>query len=257
MIKRCIKFLTNIKLNILRRFPIDGSYEEAEKYLNAVHPCVDVDIEANNKIREKDRYDLQIIMPAYNVEKFIKKSIESVLCQKTKYSYVLTIINDGSTDRTWKYLEHYKDYDNINIINQSNRGVASARNLGLSEIQGKYVMFLDSDDLLCDGAVEKMLERAFLLDADIVEGSIYTLYGGKCFRASAIHQDSVDKVENNLWGYPWAKVIRAEIFKSIKFPEKYYFEDTIFSYCIYPYWGGSIQYLISYINIEKISKEVQ
>lgn len=235
MIKRCITFITRIQLNILSRFSITGSLDEAEKYLNTVHPYVDVDIEANNKIREKKRYDLQIIMSAYNVDRYIKQSIESVLCQKTKFSYVLTIINDGSTDSTWKCLEHYKDCNNINILNQNNKGVSSARNRGLQEIQGKYVMFLDSDDCLCEGAVEKMLERAFLLDADIVEGSVYTLYGNNCFRPSAIHQDSADKVENNLWGYSVAKVIKAEIFKSIKFPEKYYFEDTIFSYCIYPY----------------------
>lgn len=212
---------------------IDGSYEEAENYLNAVHPYIDVDIEADHKIRD-ERYALQIIMPAYNVDRYIEKSIESVLCQKTKYSYVLIIVNDGSTDETGQCLERYRNRDNIKVIHQSNGGAASARNRGLEIMQSKYIMFLDPDDYLCENAIEKLLERAFLLDADIVEGSADSLYKDKYILHKRIHQDSGMKAVDDLWGEPWGKVMKAEIFKKVKFPEKYYFEDTIFSYCIYP-----------------------
>lgn len=182
-------------------------------------------------------------MPAFNVDKYIERSIESVICQKTGYSYLLTIINDGSTDRTLQIIESYKNYDNVEIINQNNRGAACARNRALEEIRGKYIMFLDSDDYLCESAIEELLKRAFSLDADIVEGSIYSLYNDKYYRRTGVHQDSGNKTENNLWGQPWGKVIRAELFENIQFPEKYYYEDTIYSYCIYPYY--SRKYTIS------------
>lgn len=243
MIGKCVTLLTKLRLNRLKELPLDGSFEEAMDYLSRKHPYIDIDFTADNKIDRESKFDLQVIMPAYNVEKYIAKSIESVINQKTKYRYVLTIINDGSIDGTWQIVERYKDYDNIILIDQQNKGAASARNRALEKMLGKYIMFVDADDCLCKDAIEKLLDRAFLLDADIVEGSIYSFYKGGYRRKTGIHRDSGNEIENQLWGYPFAKVIRAEVFEKIKFPERYYFEDSIFSYCIYPNY--SKKYTIS------------
>ena len=64
------------------------------------------------------QYDLQIIIPAYNAEKYIEKCLNSILSQKTQYTYVITVINDGSTDETSQILSKYLDDEHIDIISQ-------------------------------------------------------------------------------------------------------------------------------------------
>ena len=77
------------------------------------------------------QYDLQIIIPAYNAEKYIEKCLNSILSQKTQYTYVITVINDGSTDETSQILSKYLDDEHVDIISQSNKGFSEARNRGL------------------------------------------------------------------------------------------------------------------------------
>lgn len=102
------------------------------------------------------QYDLQIIIPAYNAEKYIEKCLNSILSQKTQYTYVITVINDGSTDETLQILSKYLDDEHIDIISQSNKGFSGARNCGLKNLVGHYLMFVDSDDWICEDAIEKL-----------------------------------------------------------------------------------------------------
>lgn len=89
---------------------------------------------------------VSIVMPAYNVEKYIAASIDSIIKQTYK-NWELIIVNDGSTDTTPEIITAYAAIDSrIKIINQENKGVASARNAGLNHAKGKYISFLDSDD---------------------------------------------------------------------------------------------------------------
>lgn len=89
-----------------------------------------------------------IIMPAYNADKKIKNAIDSVINQDF-YDYELIIVDDGSTDNTWSIIEEYVGRDDrikgIKLI--KNIGVARARNIALEESQGRYISFLDSDDI--------------------------------------------------------------------------------------------------------------
>jgi glycosyltransferase involved in cell wall biosynthesis len=99
---------------------------------------------------------VSIIMPAYNAEKTIKESIQSVLDQTYK-EWELLIVNDGSTDRTEPVVESYKD-ERIKLISQKNGGVSNARNNALRQAQGEYISFLDSDDLWIKTKLELQLE---------------------------------------------------------------------------------------------------
>lgn len=85
-----------------------------------------------------------VIIPAYNAEKFIKRSVKSVLDQ-TYTDFELIIIDDGSTDGTKTQIEQFAD-DRIRYVYQKNGGVAAARNKGILESRGQYICFLDSDD---------------------------------------------------------------------------------------------------------------
>lgn len=127
---------------------------------------------ANNYVNP--RYDLQIIVPAYNAERFVAEALESVLTQKTKYSYIISVVNDGSTDKTPEILRSYemKYSDRMEVINQENRGFSGARNAALKVLKGRYITFLDSDDVMAGSAVETLLDKAD--GKDIIQGGWYT-----------------------------------------------------------------------------------
>lgn len=89
---------------------------------------------------------LSIIIPAYNVEKYIKQCIDSLLLVALDKEII--IINDGSTDKTLDILSQYQHLPEIKIINQENKGVAYSRNLGINIAKGDYISFIDSDDFI-------------------------------------------------------------------------------------------------------------
>lgn len=120
-------------------------------------------------------YLVSIIMPAYNAEKFIAESIESVLAQ-TYPNFELIVIDDCSPDQTVEIVQNYvsKDKRVKFFKKERNQGVAEARNTGLNHAKGDFVAFLDSDDKWVEDKLEKQLavlkERN---DIDVVYGSYY------------------------------------------------------------------------------------
>ena len=82
-----------------------------------------------------------IIIPVYNVEKYLKKCLDSVFNQTYK-DYEVIVVNDGTKDNS---MDIVKDYD-VKVINQKNQGLSAARNAGVKKATGEYLIFLDSDD---------------------------------------------------------------------------------------------------------------
>ncbi len=104
--------------------------------------------------------DVSVVMPAYNAEENIVNSIESVINQTFK-NFELIIVDDGSKDNTLKICREYENkYPNIKVIHQKNGGEAAARNTGIKNASGKYIMFLDSDDTYKPDMVSRMFEKA-------------------------------------------------------------------------------------------------
>lgn len=96
---------------------------------------------------------LSIIIPCFNSGRFIAQTIEMLLRQGLS-NCELILVNDGSTDDTLSVLQKYELQPDIVVINQSNQGVSVARNVGLAHARGKYVYFLDSDDMLTEGSLD-------------------------------------------------------------------------------------------------------
>ena len=186
---------------------------------------------ADRQYSKQPRYDLDIIIPVYNVESYLQTCLNSVIDQQTKYSYRTIIIDDGSTDKSTKIIEKFSRNASVLIIKQKNRGLSVARNVGLDCVDARYVLFVDSDDILADGAVEILLDKAFENDADIVEGGFDTFKDGKI--VSQTKRMAGLSTVSSLSGFPWGKVIRATYFKKLSFPAGYIFEDTIFSLILY------------------------
>lgn len=127
---------------------------------------------------------LSIIIPAYNVEQFIPKCLDSIFGQNCS-GFEVIVVNDGSTDSTLALLEGYAEkHSNLNVITQDNAGMSTARNRGLEVAQGEYVMFVDSDDWLCDNALPSLYP--YLKGEDVV-----------CFNSKKYVEDKDVFVENN------------------------------------------------------------
>lgn len=109
---------------------------------------------------------LSVVIPLYNKEKQIKQTIDSVLSQDFS-DFELVIINDGSTDNSFNIVTGIND-DRIRMINQPNSGVSNARNRGMAEAKGKYIVFLDADDSFMPKAFDVLKEAP---DIDIIIGS--------------------------------------------------------------------------------------
>ena len=109
-----------------------------------------------------------IIVPAYNSSLFIKKCIESVLNQ-TCNDYELILVDDGSQDETLLVCDSYaKDSSIIKVVHKENGGHTSARNEGIYQSSGRFIIFLDSDDWLSERTLEKCRQNILDYDSDIV-----------------------------------------------------------------------------------------
>ena len=100
---------------------------------------------------------LSIIIPTYNVEKYISKTLDSILKQEYN-NYEIIIIDDGSTDNTLNIIKTYKD-KRIKLLSENNEGVSSARNKGIKEAKGDYLIFVDGDDYLEDFALKYIVDE--------------------------------------------------------------------------------------------------
>lgn len=186
-----------------------------------------------NEICKYPNYDLQIVIPVYNVEKYVKECLDSVKKQVTSYRYKVVIVDDGSIDNSATIIDSYKA-DNWEIIHKQNGGLSSARNEGIRKIDARYIMFLDSDDYLPAGALQSMLDVAYRYDADLVQGGTYrALRNEKLidkYRYKKMHP-IVDLKESQ--GFAWGKIYKNNLFSEIVFPVGYLFEDTMISFMIF------------------------
>ena len=122
---------------------------------------------------------ISVIVPVYNVEKYIEKSIISIINQS--YTDIeIIVVNDGSTDDSIKICELLSKKDSrISIYNKENGGLSSARNFGMNFATGKYVIFIDSDDYIDKDMLAELYGNITKYDADVSVCGIYNVYSGK------------------------------------------------------------------------------
>ena len=218
-----------------RKRLLSNNIENARSALRAYSPCPDGTCSASNQLLAPE-CDLQIVVPAYNVEKYLKPCMDSILSQKTKYSFRIVLVDDGSTDNTPALADLYADHDLVKVIHQENRGFSGARNRALETLFARYIMFVDSDDILPDGAIETLMDAALVNDADIVQGDFLCL----CKDGQVLHAVQNGEVRRvvpalgNLNGFAWGKVFRSQLWADMKFPDGFWFEDTCLSYLMFP-----------------------
>ena len=121
-----------------------GSLENSHEYRGAAHaPHGEPDLREGLPL-------VTVVIPCYNQAHFLGEAIESVLSQSYR-NFELIVVDDGSTDETSEVASRY---ERVRLFQQENQGLAGARNRGLGEAKGEYVVFLDADDRLLAGALE-------------------------------------------------------------------------------------------------------
>lgn len=195
---------------------------------------------------------ISVIVPIYNVEKFLPYSIESILNQ-TYSNLEIILVNDGSTDKSKYICEMYQSKDKrIKLINQKNQGVSVARNTGISNATGEYIGFVDSDDRVSVEFYECLYKLIKETDSDIAECASIQISEEDLFN----HQYRFDSIENlsyittdsigalhrihNEDRYiigkslvVWNKLYKRELFENIQFPVGKRYEDDFTTYKIF------------------------
>lgn len=179
---------------------------------------------------------LSIIIPIYNVEQYLPKTLENVLDQSFE-EFELILVDDGSTDNSGKICDEFAYNDSrIKVIHQENAGVSAARNTGIKVALGKYIGFVDSDDLIENNMYNIMVNIAEKECADIVQCSHNRLSAVQNIKASGKVRiiDGVTFVRE-LFDYRggdytnqvalWSKIYRRELFSGIHFPDGRTYED--------------------------------
>jgi len=177
---------------------------------------------------------VSIIIPAYNIEKYIEKCIKSAINQTIKDIEII-VVNDGSTDGTLEIINKFSKIDNrIKIINKKNGGVSSARNIGFEISFGEYIQYIDGDDWIEQDACEILYDFAIKNDLDMVVSDFYYDDRNNLLKWNDIESNKFytnieylnlllqDKSAPSIWN----KFIKREIHENILFSEKYsYGED--------------------------------
>lgn len=174
---------------------------------------------------------VSIIVPVYGVEKYFDECIESLLHQ-TYTNIEVLIIDDGTKDNCGKKADDYAKKDfRVKVYHKENRGLSSARNIGLEVATGDYYCFVDSDDYVSETFVEKLINAAVTKGADMVFCNYYSHYKNKSLpshRLSLITQESFftpEKyleclyVNSGVFSMVWNKIFRKDVFKNLRFAD--------------------------------------
>lgn len=183
---------------------------------------------------------VSVIIPVYNAEKYLEECLNSVLNQ-TYQNIEIIVINDGSKDGTKAILDEYTQAaSNIVVIHTENGGVSRARNIGLDNVSGNYIMFLDADDLLVPNAVELLLQDLKNNNADIAVGlmdSNVKNVAAVCEGTTIAVWKGTEGLEKSLEDNPFtysscAKLFKSPALKNVRFIEgRKIHEDSYFVFC--------------------------
>lgn len=185
--------------------------------------------------------EISIIVPVYNVKKYLSRCVDSILAQ-TLHDFELILIDDGSTDSSGKICDEYAAKDSrIRVMHQENQGQAAARNRALDIAQGEYIGFVDSDDYIHPQMYEVLMRHARKHDADIsvcgyelvtqggvlktLQNDACTQWNGKEFLTHCL----LNHVDKKPWVL-WDKIFRRSCFASLRMPEGRINEDNAVVY---------------------------
>ena len=218
---------------------------------------------------------VSVIVPVYNVEKYIIKCIDSIVNQTLKDIEII-VVNDGTKDNSIKLIEENFNDDRIKIFNKKNGGAASAKNYGIEKATGEFLFFVDGDDFI-DECLKEMYNKAKNTNSDLVICDYYKYFENETKQHISIipfYEKENKKCSVISMPGPVCKLVKREIIEknNITFLENHCFEDNAimpylcalcnkFEYIQKPYYyylqreGSALKRLYKFSNEENISSQ--
>ncbi|MDS3264683.1 ss-1,4-galactosyltransferase [Streptococcus pneumoniae] len=188
---------------------------------------------------------VSIVVPVYNVEKYLKKSIESILNQ-TYQNIEILLVDDGSTDSSGKICESFSKVDpRIRVFHKENGGLSDARNFGIEQMKGQYVAFIDSDDYISKDYVWKLYSSIKNNDSEVSICSFLLvdekgekikdelLDSGKICLTGQQILEKVLTADGYRYVVAWNKLYRSTLFEKLKFKKGMLYEDEFLNYPLF------------------------
>lgn len=180
--------------------------------------------------------EISIIVPVYNVEKYLKKCVDSILNQ-TFRDFELILVDDGSPDNSGDICDQYAREDNrVRVIHKQNGGLSSARNAGIENAKGKFLSFIDSDDYIDTDMIEILHNDIVSDEIDISTIGYYDQYGSNIINSQKninsmeilSNEQAIEKIleGKELTANVWNKLYKSKLFETIRFVDKVIAEDA-------------------------------
>ncbi|MCD8386765.1 MAG: glycosyltransferase [Bacteroidales bacterium] len=186
---------------------------------------------------------VSVIIPAYNVECYIRQCLDSVMSQSYPHTEII-VIDDGSTDKTSDIIQEYQGrYPEIKTYKQSNSRLSEARNQGMRMATGDYLFFIDSDDWIATEIIELLVTSARQYDCEMVQGDFYYAYADRLMWDCREHKrHNHHKILNTseamgqlvrqqkIKNFAWGKLWRRQKIEGLLFPKGKRFEDSFWTH---------------------------
>ena len=187
----------------------------------------------------KEDLTIGILIPAYNVADYVEECIESILTQIDTRASIL-IMNDASTDNSAAIIKRFENHPQVQIFDAPhNRGLSATRNALFDMAQTQYIWFIDSDDVMYEGAYKSVMSQIEKLNSDVLCADYVSLRGKKEVKKKAFigkanknyinkRNSFLDNIIENNSNHVWNKVFRRQVIQDIRFKEGLNFEDILY-----------------------------
>jgi hypothetical protein len=170
---------------------------------------------------------VSVVVPVYNTEAYLGDCLDSIATQEGGFTLEIVVVNDGSTDGSLAVANERAEKDaRIRIVDKENGGLSSARNAGIRESRGRFLSFVDSDDMLAPGHLANLLAALDGSDGAFASG-VFTrmLENGQVL-------GPYERVRTH--GGACGRLYPRELWEDARFPEGFLYEDTVIGYCVKP-----------------------
>lgn len=205
-----------------------------------------------------DKIKVSVVVPVYNVEKYIERCLESVVQQELEEIEII-VVNDGTKDKSMEKIERFLGDPRIKVINKINEGISTARNMGIDTAAGEYIAFVDSDDFVHPAMLKEMYENAEgaeVVICGVVE--VDDITGERKNRRMKKEVISQSK-GSYFWRYAgvevWNKIYRREFLKKhhLRFRKGMIYEDVPFNFQAL-YFSNRVKYINSSLYYYRINR---
>ena len=183
---------------------------------------------------------VSVILPVYNIEEYLPQCMESLFNQTYK-DFEIIIVDDGSRESCSRLCDSYKDHEGVTVYHKKNGGISDTRNYGIEKAKGKWVIFVDADDIVDNDHIEYLMSLAEQFGTDMaVSQHRFMYYNGKIHDKGGYGEECLDDktcIERMLYHdvidtSAWGKLYKRELFDGIHYPKGFCFEDIAITYSL-------------------------